>query len=143
MMSFQITLSPSRRTAARFVTFVRRTIQQALVEENKRTGLNQTEIARKLGVHRSVISREINGYKDITIGRVAELAWAMGRRVEFSLPHASISAMTSSFNIQYVPNTIIATTSVSAGTTTATGNAIFNFNPGSAQPIQPLQTRAA
>jgi hypothetical protein len=32
-----------------------------------------------------VISRELNGLQDITLGRVAELAWAMGREVDFKL----------------------------------------------------------
>jgi hypothetical protein len=84
-MSFQITISPSRRAAARFVTAVRRAIQKAYVEEQK-AGLTQTAIARALGVHRSVINRELRGRKDMTIGRVAELAWAMGRVPSFTMP---------------------------------------------------------
>ena len=77
-MSFQITISPSRKAAARFVTAVRRAIQKAYIEEQK-AGLTQTAIARAIGVHRSVINRELRGKKDLTLGRVAELAWAMGR----------------------------------------------------------------
>lgn len=84
-MSFQITISPSRKAAARFVTAVRRAIQKAYIEEQK-AGLTQTAIARALGVHRSVINRELRGRKDITLGRVAELAWAMGRVPSFSMP---------------------------------------------------------
>ena len=34
-------------------------------------------------VNRSVINRELKGFKDITLGRVAELAWAMGRQPKF------------------------------------------------------------
>jgi transcriptional regulator with XRE-family HTH domain len=89
MPSFQITLTPSRRTAARFVTSVRRAIQKALAEERKKSGLTQSQIARAIGVHRSVINREINGYKDLTLGRVAELAWALGRKPFFALPEAT------------------------------------------------------
>lgn len=89
MTSFQITLKPSRRTAGRFVAEVRRTLQKALAEENQRTGLTQSDIARTIVVHRSVISRELRGYKDITLGRVAELAFAMGRKPSLVLltPH--------------------------------------------------------
>lgn len=65
---------------------VRRTIQKALAEEEKKRGLKQTDIARAIGVHRSVINRELKGRKDITLGRVAELAWAMGRVPVFDLP---------------------------------------------------------
>jgi len=67
------------------VTAVRRAIQKAYVEEQK-AGLTQTAIARALGVHRSVINRELRGRKDMTIGRVAELAWAMGRVPSFTMP---------------------------------------------------------
>jgi hypothetical protein len=88
MPSFRTTLTPHRRAAARFVVGVRRTIQKALADENKRTGLTQTAIAKVLGVHRSVINREVRGAADMTLGRVAELAWAMGKEpvLEFRTP---------------------------------------------------------
>src|SRR5438046_380196 len=86
MPSFQISITPSRRVAARFVTGVRRKILKALEEEAQKTGLKQTDIARTIGVHRSVINRELRGKKDLTLGRVAELAFAMGRAPFFDLP---------------------------------------------------------
>jgi transcriptional regulator with XRE-family HTH domain len=88
MTSFQIGISPSRRAAGRFISRVRRSLQRALVEEGERNGINQSKIADAIGVHRSVISRELNGRQDITLGRLAELAWAMGREIDFSLPIA-------------------------------------------------------
>jgi hypothetical protein len=93
MPSFQITLTPNRRAAARFIGQVRRALQKAYVEEQANNGLSQSEIARSLKVHRSVINRELKGRKDLTLGRVAELAWAMGRKPSFSIeqPHVSSS----------------------------------------------------
>jgi transcriptional regulator with XRE-family HTH domain len=79
MPSFRISITPSRKAAARFVTAVRRKILAALEEEGVTRGLKQADIARTIGVHRSVINRELRGKKDITLGRVAELASAMGR----------------------------------------------------------------
>jgi len=79
-MSFQITLKPNRRAAARFIGDVRRAILKAYTEEQKASGLSQTDIARAIGVHRSVINRELRGVKDMTLGRVAELAWACKRK---------------------------------------------------------------
>jgi hypothetical protein len=79
MPSFQITLSPSRRAAGRFIHTVRRSIQKALAEANKKTGLTQSDIARIIGVHRSVIHRQIKGREDISLGRIAELGVAMGK----------------------------------------------------------------
>jgi transcriptional regulator with XRE-family HTH domain len=86
MPSFQIAISPSKRAAGRFVLHVRRMIQKALAEEEKKRGITQSDIARAIGVNRSVISREIRGHKDLTLGRVAELAWALGRKASFDLP---------------------------------------------------------
>lgn len=91
MTSFQIAISPSRRAAARFIARVRRALQTAVVEEGERSGVNQSEIARSIGVHRSVISRELNGRQDITLGRIAELAWALGREIEFELVEPKVA----------------------------------------------------
>ena len=84
MPSFQITIKPSRRAAARYVDDVRRTLLQALAA-GKSEGVTQSKIAGQLGVHRSVINRELRGQKDITSGRVGELAWALGYRPVFRL----------------------------------------------------------
>jgi hypothetical protein len=85
MPSYQIAIDPHRRAAARFVGQVRRALQKAFIEEQKKRGLSQAEIARALKVHRSVINRELKGFKDITLGRVGELAWAMERQPFFSI----------------------------------------------------------
>lgn len=85
MTSFQIAISPNKRVAGRFVSKVRRALQRALVEEQAISGINQSAVAEAIGVHRSVVSRELNGRQDITLGRIAELAWAMGRGIDFQL----------------------------------------------------------
>jgi plasmid maintenance system antidote protein VapI len=85
MPSFQITLSPKRRAATRFIGQVRRQLQRALAEEKADNGVTQSGIARRLDVHRSVISRELRGQKDIGLGRVAEFAWALGLEPHFEL----------------------------------------------------------
>lgn len=85
MSSFQIAITPSRRAAARFIAHVRRTVQKALAEEEANGGVRQADIARSIGVNRSVINREIRGHKDLTLGRLAEIAWAMGREPTFDL----------------------------------------------------------
>src|SRR6266853_2331417 len=87
MTSYQITISPSRRAGVRYIGKVRRAIQQALMED----GITQSELARKLGVHRSVISREIRGEKDLTLSRVGELAYEMGRRADFAMPKRAVA----------------------------------------------------
>jgi transcriptional regulator with XRE-family HTH domain len=88
-MSFQITISPKERAAGRFISRVRRAIQKALAEEEKKNGTSQSDLARTLGINRSVISREIRGNQDLTLSRVAELAWALGRKPKFELVEVS------------------------------------------------------
>ncbi len=85
MPSFQISISPSRRVATRYISHVRRAIQKAYAEEHQSSGLTQSDIARSIGVHRSVINRELRGQKDIRHGRVAEFAYALGREPFFEL----------------------------------------------------------
>ena len=97
-MSFQVTITPSRRAAARFVSHVRRAIQKALAEETQRTGVTQSDLARAIGVNRSVVSREIRGHMDLTLSRVAELAWALGRKPVFELAEPRISMGSNSSN---------------------------------------------
>ncbi len=85
MPSFQIALSKTERAGGRFVLAVRRALQRALIEENKKHGITQSDIAREIGVHRSVVNRELKGEKDITLGRVGEIARALNRRAVVSL----------------------------------------------------------
>lgn len=82
MASLRTLVSPNRRAAARLVGQTRRRLQRALAD---RPDVKRTKIADALGVHRSVITKQFSGTQDMTIGRVAELAWAMGYEPEFVL----------------------------------------------------------
>lgn len=85
MTSFRLSLTPSKRAAGRFISKVRRELQKALSEEHARRGLTQSDLARKIGVHRSVIHRQLVGIENLTLGRVGELAAALGREADFAL----------------------------------------------------------
>jgi predicted XRE-type DNA-binding protein len=106
MSSFQITITPKERAAGRFVSRVRRALQKALAEEANERGINQSDIARMIGVNRSVISREIRGHKDLTLSRVGELVWAMGGVPLFEIqwPHSRQGSNLAQFGVQ--PQTV-------------------------------------
>lgn len=88
MTSFQLSISPEKEAGAYFISLVRRAIQQALAEEQATRGLTQSDVAKALGVHRSVIHRQIFGFENMGLGRVGELAYALGREAEFGLSRA-------------------------------------------------------
>jgi transcriptional regulator with XRE-family HTH domain len=83
MTSFQTGIKGNRKAAARLVRKVHRTIQKAY-EQRKSSGVTQTSIANALDVHRSVISRQLRGTEDMSIGRIAEFAWALGYDVDLA-----------------------------------------------------------
>lgn len=81
-MSYQIAVPKNRKAAARFIGKVRRQLQEMLAAEED---ISRSEIANAIGVHRSVITRQLNGRADMSLGRVAEIAWAAGYRPTFDL----------------------------------------------------------
>lgn len=82
MTSFQLSVSPHRRAAARFVDDVQRSIQKAFAQS---PDISQTDIANALGVHRSVINRQLRGTREMSLSRAAELSCIMGYAPIFTL----------------------------------------------------------
>ena len=82
MTSFRLSVTPHRRAAARFIDNVHRRLLKAYADS---PDVTQTAIANTLGVHRSVINRQMRGRKDMSLGRVAELAHLLGYEAEFEL----------------------------------------------------------
>lgn len=126
--SFQVSITPSKRAAGRFVSRVRRALQKALIEEHEKRGVTQSDLARAIGVHRSVISRELNGFADLPLSRAAELAWALGRKAVFTLEEPA--AMAGS-NMSPPPPAIVAKKWTSQGTADA--------GPDTTRDVQPPQ----
>lgn len=89
MPSFRISISPRKSASGRFIDRVRRQLQKAFAEENA----SQTKIARELDVHRSVVNRQLHGFADMSLGRVAEYAALLNREIVFDLqrPQAELT----------------------------------------------------
>lgn len=51
----------------------------------ERSGLNQTNVAERLGTTRANVSRAFSGRSNITLGTIADLAWASGMRAVLKL----------------------------------------------------------
>lgn len=65
---------------------VREQILLAFLEEMSERGLTKSDIARLLGVHRSAVSRMLNGSAPLELRTIGQLAWALGRDPQFKLP---------------------------------------------------------
>ncbi len=83
-MSFQFELDPRDEASATLVAEVGKKLQRHCVLK----GFSQNELAEKLGVNRSHISRSLSGFNNLTLKTLAELAWAMDCRVTLELQDA-------------------------------------------------------
>lgn len=112
MSSFRLSITPHKAAGAQFIARVRRELQKALAEERTSRNLKQTDIARLLGVNRSVINRQFLGVENLTLGRVGELAYALGRELEFALQRPEVIEGTNhpAATVQAAPKLITSTT---------------------------------
>jgi len=83
---FRRLTDPRRRDRAHFLGDIFAALNRAFQEEVEQSGLTKAEIANRLGVHRSVITRRLSGEGNMTFETLHDMAWAMGRRVTIDLP---------------------------------------------------------
>jgi transcriptional regulator with XRE-family HTH domain len=111
MTFFRFDIDARSRTAGRLLGRIRRELLKAITEE-KRAGLTQQELARRLESERSNINRQLSGEAEMTLRSLADLAWALDREITFELrpisavPGQNITPTTST--IGYQPVRIIA-----------------------------------
>src|SRR5271169_1138835 len=87
------------RAAGRFIGHVRAELQKAWLSEKSSRKITQQQIATMLGLkNRSVINRELMGFDNLTLRRVAELAWALGWEIVFYLRKRDASEISSGFH---------------------------------------------
>ena len=90
-MSFQLRSKPQNRAAARANAEVRELLWTVLLDEKKEKRHNQASIARALGVGRSSINRQLTGGADLSVAKAAQIAWAMGRKLIFSISDPDVA----------------------------------------------------
>lgn len=84
-MSFQMRVKPHRLAGALFVTEVRDALLAMAMKRKYENKLRQADIAREVGVDRSVVNRQLTGKADLSLMRVGELAEILGCVAEFRL----------------------------------------------------------
>jgi len=98
-MSFKFKLSAKDRASARFIDQVQRELARAIVNAKVEKGMSQKQIADKLGVNKSHISRMLNGNPNLTLRTLAEVSWALEM-----IPKLSIDNIEPVKNKNWVPN---------------------------------------
>lgn len=83
MPSFEFDIGEKERAGSRFLSDVRDELQRALATEKSQRKISQQAIANLLDTSRAVINRQIMGYENIGIKRVAEILWAIGWEPRF------------------------------------------------------------
>ncbi len=81
MRSYTAKIDPRRRKFTRLLSEVHGELERALAEEQAENGLTRAELARRLGVNRSVLTKRLNGALNMTFETLADRAWALGRDV--------------------------------------------------------------
>jgi hypothetical protein len=90
MSSLDFDVGAKSRAVARLMGRVRREVQKAVAYEKQDRKLTQQQIADMLDTNKSVINREILG-GNLTLRRLAELAWALGWEIVFEFRKLSPS----------------------------------------------------
>lgn len=60
-------------------------IRDVFAKRAELEGLTQSAVAEKLGVHRAVVNRRLNGRTNMTIETIADMAWAVGACVDVDI----------------------------------------------------------
>ena len=84
-MSFTLDIHPEKMASAEFISEVGMELREALLHQKSENQLTQQELAARLGVNKSRINRCFSGFANLTIGTIAELAWALGYTPTFKL----------------------------------------------------------
>lgn len=91
MTSYLFEIGSKRRKTARFIGQVRDEIVRAFVQEKTSSSINQDILAAKLDVNKSVVSRDLNNYTNMTLSKVADYAWALNYDIVFKMKKNSVA----------------------------------------------------
>ncbi len=76
-MKFALTIDPKDQAAASYIGEVRAELVKQILLAEKR-GIKRSDIAKKMDVDRSQVTRILNGEANLTLRSVALLSWAIG-----------------------------------------------------------------
>lgn len=82
-MSFSFKTKPKDRAGNRAISMVSRELIKAAILEKKRSNITQKEIAERLDVDKSQITKILSGKSNLTLRTMGEFLYALGWEFEF------------------------------------------------------------
>lgn len=77
MTSFDLDISDRDLAAARYITRVQRHLILQFLRKGRELHLTRADVARKLDVDKSTVSRMLNGKSNLTARTISDLCWAL------------------------------------------------------------------
>src|ERR1700680_474005 len=90
MMFSNLKINTRRRTFVRLLGDIQHALNEALEAEHKKSGLTRAGMAKVIGRDRSFVTRKLNGTSNMTLETLADLAFALDRPVQVSLPERNV-----------------------------------------------------
>ena len=92
-MSFSLKISAKDQATGRFKSRVNWAMVMAVVKAKKRRNVTQSQIADKMGVDKSTLSRIINGQGNLTLKTIGDISWALGLRPDITFTEVQHEGM--------------------------------------------------
>ncbi|BAT19795.1 helix-turn-helix domain-containing protein [Asaia bogorensis] len=84
-MSFKKIIPRRRKIYLELLSDIDLQLKKAYSEENTKSGLSKADLARKLEKDKSFVTRIFNGTRNITVETIADMAYALNRKINFEL----------------------------------------------------------
>lgn len=85
MLSFQTKIDERRQTYLHLSAEIERQLREAYHVAFSEEGLNQSEVARRLGINRSTVHHRLTGQVNMTTETIADMVWALGRAISVTI----------------------------------------------------------
>lgn len=84
-MSYRIKIDPRSLMFANFAQEVRDTLVDQINGHIANSGLTKAQLADRMGVHKSVVTRGLRGDQNLTLRSIVDFCWALGVRPVLSV----------------------------------------------------------
>jgi transcriptional regulator with XRE-family HTH domain len=84
--------SARRRVFLNLIAEIEGGLRAAFIRWSKENNENQSGLADRLGISRSVVSRRLTGRVNLTIATIADMIWAMGYCIRIEIFHPKDAA---------------------------------------------------